>query len=145
MLIHSSLCVPNFMPDKFFSEFPRSTWEVEQDSSASSTVRSVTKQQNEQPNNLFRFPEEVPDLFFPYTSKPYLNPPCHILNRHQGLFPRQQGGRGVKLTTTHHLVPKLRMDGVMSHRLYSIVACRRTPLPLLYYNNVYFQVWAMIE
>jgi len=52
------------MSDNFFPMFPAPRERLSRPVLANSTVRSVTKQKNGQPNNFFRFPEEAPDSSF---------------------------------------------------------------------------------
>jgi len=145
MLIHSSLCVLNFMSDNFLRKFLAPRERFSRPVLANSTVR-LTKQKNGQPNNLVWFPEEAPDSSLLLTVQTASGtPPCHKLNRHQGSFPWQQGERGVKLTTTQHLVPKLRMNGVTSRHAYSFVVCRNTALPSLYSIMSTFKIWVIMQ
>jgi hypothetical protein len=61
---------------------------------------------------------------FSIASRPALGPTSLLSNVYMGLFPREISGRGVKLTTHLHLVPRLRMVELYLHspiRLYGMV------------------------
>jgi len=52
---------------------------------------------------------------FPSPSRPhwYWGPPSLLYSGYRGLLPRGWSGRGAKLTTHLHLVPRLRMSGAI--------------------------------
>jgi hypothetical protein len=53
--------------------------------------------------------------------------PSLLFNGHQGLFPRGESGRGVKLTTHLQLVPRLGIHGSI-HPLHHTSSCRSAQL-----------------
>jgi hypothetical protein len=66
---------------------------------------------------------------------------CPIRLKYQALFPRRQSGRGVKLTSQHHLVSRLRISGTIPP-LPHILSYRSQGLyfTLLYTWNVLIQL-----
>jgi hypothetical protein len=78
------------------------------------------------------------------------SPLCHDWlcqsNGYWGLFPRRWSGRGVKVTTHLHLVPRLRMQGAIPPPLHHMFARRaevrtQTTIPYIFiYTTVYPKV-----
>ena len=116
---------------KFFPKFPALRERLRSLVLAYSTVRSVTKQKNGQPNNLVRFPEEAPDSSLLLSVQtPSGTHPVTFQSAPTTLSKAARRKRGKA-----HLYPPSRTEvkNGLSHvsSPHSFVACRRTDLPLL--------------
>ena len=68
-----------------------------------------------------RIPAGVSDFLYSKMSKPALGPTQPRTKRVSGDHPEAESGRGVRLTSHLHLVPRLRLSGVIPalHHMFS--------------------------